>query len=178
MSLCYTIWEPPRFARQNEPLLHACTVVGMRNTSHMNLRRTCCLIKWFDIVALFSLLFIRSMQFLKKVWTRIVFDEARAVFHGMGGLIKDQKYISIYIYIYFAWLSVYLYPSKRLNMTPGKVYGWSNFQKFASIKFDFHKIFKNFKSAWNLRSFFALVLQYINKVNMFTIKMEDGHEAP
>ena len=95
------------------------------------------------------------MQFLKKVWTRIVFDEARAVFHGMGGLIKDQKYISIYIYIYFAWLSVYLYPSKRLNMT--QLSAW-NVYEICDLFFDF--------------------LQYIYKENMFTIKMEAGHEAP
>ena len=84
------------------------------------------------------------------------------------------------LYINLAWLSVCLYPinvktaepigSKFFvghHVTTGKVYEWSKFQIFVSIK-----IFCE-----NPRIIFVLFYD-VHKKNMFTINLEDGREAP
>ena len=85
--------------------------------------------------------------------------------------------ISIYKFVLSVCLSVCLNPINvktaepiRLkffvghHVTPGKVYGWSNFQKFASIKIRFLKILKihNFFFE-NPQNF--LFLLFVNKEN-------------
>ena len=72
------------------------------------------------------------------------------------------------------------------RVTPGKVYGWSNFQKFASIKIRFLKILKIHKVFFeNPRNF--LFLLCVNKENpsvfffrikFFTNEIKNGREKP
>ena len=96
------------------------------------------------------------------------------------------------IYIYFACLSVCLYPlnvktAKPIGhkffvgprATPGKVYGWSNFLTFAILtKFDFWKFWKS-RFFYNIREIFVGFCFFIvHKENMFTIEIEDWHDAP
>jgi len=64
--------------------------------------------------------------------------------------------------------------------TPGKVYEWSKFQIFVSIKI---RSSLNFLKFWKSTNFFVkireLFLFYdVHKENMFTINLEDGREAP
>ena len=103
-------------------------------------------------------------------------------------------YINLYLYINLACLFVCLYPINvktaepigpkffvRHHVTTGKVYEWSKFQIFVSIKIRSSLIFENFE---NLRNFLRnpriiFVLFYdVHKENMFTINLEDGREAP
>ena len=53
------------------------------------------------------------------------------------------------------------------HVTTGMVYGWSNFQKFASNKIRFFKLLKNSKNL-----FYKIYNVY--KEKMFTIEKEDG----
>ena len=60
----------------------------------------------------------------------------------------------------------------------GKVYGWSNFQKFASIKIRFLNILK-IHEIFGENSRIIFVLFYdVHKENMFTINLEDGPDVP
>ena len=56
------------------------------------------------------------------------------------------------------------------HVTTGKVYEWSKFQILVSIKI--HEIFCE-----NPRIIFVLFYD-VHIENMFTINLEDGHEAP
>ena len=59
------------------------------------------------------------------------------------------------------------------RVTPGKVYGWSNFQKFAYIKILFLKILKIHDFFLNSAKFFILFYN-LSEENMFTNKIEYG----
>ena len=59
--------------------------------------------------------------------------------------------------------------------TPGKVYEWSKFQIFVSIKI---RSSLNFWKFWKSANYFCFVLRCIHKENMFKINLEDGREAP
>jgi len=98
---------------------------------------------------------------------------------------------SIYIYIYFACLSVSLFVSyetakptepkfcTRPHMTTGKVYGWSNFKNKPPTKFDFYSILKIHEIFfYKLRATFYLLCYKVYKEKMFTIEIEDGLGAP
>ena len=65
------------------------------------------------------------------------------------------------------------------GVTPGKVYVWSNFQKFASNKIRFLKILK-INELFFIKSakFFLSVLQSLQRDHTFTIKIKDRREAP
>ena len=63
----------------------------------------------------------------------------------------------------------------RPCVTPGKVYGWSNFHKIAYTKFDFQNFWKS-TIFYKIRDIF--VLQFVHTKNMFRIEIEDGREAP
>ena len=55
-------------------------------------------------------------------------------------------------------------------VTQGKVYWWFNFKKFASNKFDFHKILE----IHEIFSFFY----HVHREKVFTIVIGNGREAP
>ena len=65
--------------------------------------------------------------------------------------------------------------------TPGKVYEWSKFQIFVSIKIrsslNFWKFWKSTKFFVKIRELFLLCFTMYTE-NMFTINLEDGREAP
>ena len=68
------------------------------------------------------------------------------------------------------------------HVTTGKVYEWSKFQIFVSIKirssFNFWKFWKSTKFfCENPRIIFVLFYD-VHKENMFTINLDDGREAP
>ena len=64
-----------------------------------------------------------------------------------------------------------------LRVFPGKIYGWSNFQKFASNKFDFWKFWKSTKFFF-LAKFLFFSFYNVHKKNLFTIEIDDDHEKP
>ena len=86
--------------------------------------------------------------------------------------ILATEYISIYKFGLSVCLSVRLYPINvktaepigpkffvGYHVTPGKVYGWSNFQKFASIKIRFLKILKIHEFFfWKSAKFFVFII--------------------
>ena len=65
--------------------------------------------------------------------------------------------------------------------TPGKVYEWSKFQIFVSIKIrsslNFWKFWKSTKFFVKIRELFLFCFTMYTE-NMFTINLEDGREAP
>ena len=71
------------------------------------------------------------------------------------------------------------------HVIPGKVYGWKNFQKFASIKIRFLKILKIHEFFFeNPRNFFVCYLFtrrtqlcILFRITFFTNKIKDGREA-
>ena len=95
------------------------------------------------------------------------------------------------LYIYFPCLGVCWYPINVKTaepigpkvfagprVKPGKVYGWSKFQKFVSDKIQYLKILKIHNIFYKIRKFFVLLLFYnVYKEKMFTIEIEDGREA-
>ena len=108
---------------------------------------------------------------------------------------KDSQNNFSYLNINLACLFVCLYPINVKTAepiepnffvghlgTPGKVYEWSKFQIFVSIKirsslnfWKFSKIHEIFCE--NPRIIFVLFYD-VHKENMFTINIEDGREAP
>ena len=90
---------------------------------------------------------------------------------------------SIYKFGLFVWVFVCLYPINVKTAepigpkffvghlgTPGKVYEWSKFQIFVSIKI---------RSPLNFLGFWIFFLFYDgHKENRFKINLEDGREAP
>ena len=97
--------------------------------------------------------------------------------------------------IYILCLSVCLYPINvktavpigpkfcvEPHVTPGNVYEWSKFKSYASIKIrfslNFWKFWKSTKVFNEIRKLFFVLFYNVHKKNMFTIKIEDGREAP
>ena len=105
---------------------------------------------------------------------------------GFIGFHNQQYswYISIYILCFSECLSVCLYPINVKtaepigpkfcvgpHVTPGKVYGWSNFQKFASIKIRFLKILKFHEFFFNkIRIIFCFCLSMYSNEKCLQIK--------
>ena len=63
------------------------------------------------------------------------------------------------------------------NMTPGKVYIWLNFQKFASNKIRFLIILKIHKICYKICAFFVLFYN-VFKEKMLTNEIENRRKAP
>ena len=96
------------------------------------------------------------------------------------------------IYLYFACLGVCVYPINLKtvepngpkfcvgpHMAPGKVYGWSKFQSFASKKILFSWNFESPRFFFPKSANFCLFLFYYLYIEkMFTIEMEDVRAAP
>ena len=95
---------------------------------------------------------------------------------------------SIYIYMYFACMSVCLFVSKNVktaepigpnffvvpHMTKGR-YRWSKFQKFASNKTRFSLNFKNPRMLfYKIREFFFFLFYNLYIEKMITIEIEDS----
>ena len=68
------------------------------------------------------------------------------------------------------------------HVSPGKVYEWSKFQIFDSIKIrfllNFWKFWKSTIFLLKSANFFFVLFYDVHKENMFTIEIEDGCEAP
>ena len=105
----------------------------------------------------------------------------------------DLSFNLLFFYIYILCLSsVCLYPINVLTaetigpnflggppVTLGKVYEWSNFQKYASNKIQFLTILKIHEFFFLIWEFFILFLFYnVYKEKMFTIEIDDRREAP
>jgi len=95
----------------------------------------------------------------------------------------------LYQYINLACLSVCLYPindktAKPIrpkfcvgpHVSPGKVYEWSTFQIFVSIKIrfslNFWKFWKSIKLSVKIHELFFVLFYDVHKENMFTIIIE------
>ena len=121
----------------------------------------------------------KCLQFLEGILTKLSLRSSTTIVYTQCNLFVNKvmgSFISIYKFglsvCLFVCLFGCLYPINvktaepiwpkfflRSRATPGKVYGWSNFQKFASIKIRFLKILKIHEFFFeNPRNFFFCYL--------------------
>ena len=125
------------------------------------------------------------MRSYKKNWAKSV----QPFWHVLETNRRQIDKKSISMYILLVWVSVCLFVSNKrkngwtdriqnwcgLHVTPGKVYGWSNFQKNCLHQ---NSIFENPRNfLLNPRNLLFDLFKDVYKEKMFTIEMEDKRKA-